>query len=212
METEATEIGSNSLTTKLQELEEKLEVATNQGHQSSSHGYSNGTKTMYTVKPWRLEYNGESFKVNGEIWHFCRKDHWSNGTKYNGMYCKHTTEGHDEWRRDFDAGKAAKGKSNNHQSPIVEVVEPPKVDGSIVPDKKQDGSTLPEQNKKKLALSDNIQAALATQVGMTPDHWKSVWDEACEETGNQDIQVASVLHYAASVQNLCRVSNQCWTL
>ena len=61
------------LKTKLQELEEKLEVATNQGHKSSSHGYSNGTKNMYTIKSWRLEYKGESVKVNGKILAFLPK-------------------------------------------------------------------------------------------------------------------------------------------
>ena len=39
-------------------------------------------------------------------------------------------------------------------------------------------------SKKKLALSDSIQSALTTQLGMTPDHWKSVWEEACKESGN----------------------------
>ena len=101
------------------------------------------------------------------------------------MYCKHPTEGHDEWRRDADARRlVTRGKSNYHRSPVIEVVEPPKVDGAIVPSEKRDSSTLPEQNKKRLALADNIQAALTTQLGMTPDHWKSIWDEACEETGN----------------------------
>ena len=41
-----------------------------------------------------------------------------------------------------------------------------------------------DAKKKRLALSDNIQAALTTQLGMTPDHWRSIWDDAYEETGN----------------------------
>ena len=44
--------------------------------------------------------------------------------------------------------------------------------------------TPDESNKNKLALSDSSQSALATKLGMTPDHWKYVWEEACEELGN----------------------------
>ena len=111
---------------------------------------------------------------------FCRKDHLSDGKLHNGMCCRHAPEEHDEWRRKHDAEKAALKESG----PDVEEIEGPKK-------RDQDTSTpavkpAPDNDakQKRLALSDNTQAALTTRLGMTPDHWRSIWDEACEETGN----------------------------
>ena len=43
---------------------------------------------------------------------------------------------------------------------------------------------LDESSKNKFALSDKFQSALTTQLGMTPDHRKYVWEETREESGN----------------------------
>ena len=92
------------------------------------------------------------------------------------MYCIHKPgAGHKEWevnklaRRKED--KERRGK-RDRESPAL-ATQPPT---PVVPTN--------DANKKRLALSDNIQAALTTQLGVDPDHWKSIWDDACAETGN----------------------------
>ena len=139
----------------------------------------------FTIHEWRLKKinNGKEF---GEItnpdnpsdkrpYYFCEDGHYSDGKKV-GMYCIHKPgAGHKEWevnklaRRKED--KERRGK-RDRESPAL-ATQPPT---PVVPTN--------DANKKRLALSDNIQAALTTQLGVDPDHWKSIWDDACAETGN----------------------------
>ena len=162
------------LTTKLKDLEAKISKQSSNTNTNGSYPKGNGQH--YTVKPWRLEYKGEKVEVGGRIWNFCRGDHWSGGIKYNGMYCQHKTEEHDAWRKEMDAEKQKNGYSSE-----VKVIEGPKTDETPSASKEE---TLKAAKTLKLGLSDSLQAALTTQVGITPDHWRSVWEEACEESGN----------------------------
>jgi len=68
----------------------------------------------HTVKPWRLAFRGNAVAMNKEIWHWCLGDHYSGGTKYNGMYCLHDTAGHSAWRKEMD-----KNKSKRHAVPMT---------------------------------------------------------------------------------------------
>ena len=115
------------------------------------------------MKPWRLEYKGEKVEVGGRIWNFCRGDHWSGGIKHNGMYCRHKTEEHDAWRKEMDAEKQKNGYSSE-----VKVIEGPKTDETPSASKEE---TLKPAETLKLGLSESLQAALGTNVGITPDHW-----------------------------------------
>ena len=113
------------LTTKFQEQSAKVYVLTTQLASSKDAGTKNPSERNnkpYTVKPWRLDYKGEKVKVKGIVWNFCPKDHWSDGKLHNGMYCRHTTEEHDEWRHKFDAEKEGLKDSG----PEIEVIEGPK--------------------------------------------------------------------------------------
>ena len=151
---------------------------------SNDQKSDDGKSTRWTIEDWRLNKvdNGKEF---GEIRHptnknderpyyFCEDGHYNDGKKC-GMYCTHKPgEGHQQWyaakqarnaERKANRGKRTRDTSNTDTTSATK----PSGDDS---------------SKKKLALSDKIQAALTTQLGMTPDHWKSVWEEACEETGN----------------------------
>ena len=144
-----------------------------------------GKVNRWTIHPWRLKKinNGKEF---GEICnpmyandtrqhYFCEDGHYCDGKKV-GMYCTHKPGArHDEWcarklaRR--GAEKERRGK-RDRDSPAL-ATQPP-----------TPAAPADDANKKRLALSDSIQSALTTQLGMAPDHWKSIWDEAYEESGN----------------------------
>ena len=170
------------LNTQLQEQFAEMHVLTTQLASAKRSGTEAPfeRKKPYTVQTWRHKYKGEKVKVNDIIWHFCRKDHWSDCKPHNVMYCCHTTKEYDEWRRKFDAKKEALKESG----PDIEVIEGP--------NKRDRDTSTPalkpapddDAKKKRLALSDSIQSALTTQMGMTAGHWKSVWEEACEESRN----------------------------
>ena len=53
---------------------------------AQSGGNNNhGANQPYTVKPWKLEFQGNVFVKEGTTFYWCTKDHWSNKVKYNGM-------------------------------------------------------------------------------------------------------------------------------
>jgi hypothetical protein len=83
---------------------------------------SSRPKRLYTVDPWRLQYKGETTTIRGVPWYWCTKPHWSGGTEHNGMYCRHKTEDHDEWRRAIDA----KRKEARKENPTIKVIKGPK--------------------------------------------------------------------------------------
>jgi hypothetical protein len=178
------------LTTRFEEQSKQMTaLATELGQLKASGGgggnptggpRANTGKGRWMIDEWRLTKveNGKEF---GEIQHpknksderpyyFCEDGHFNEGKKV-GMYCTHKPgDGHKEWYAAKLAKKAEqkvnRGKRDRDTS--IPAAKPS-------PD---------EPSKKKLALSDSIQSALTTQLGMTPDHWKSVWDEACQESGN----------------------------
>ena len=82
-----------ALTTQIEELKKDLAAqkgATAVVPTDAGTGIDK-VKRPYTVKPWRLVYEGNVVMVAGRICYWCTKDHWSGGVKYNGIYYQHTT-------------------------------------------------------------------------------------------------------------------------
>ena len=182
------------LTTKFEEQSKKMSAMATELSNLKSSGAGNSTpsngpksddgKTRWAIDEWRLTKvdNGKEFgeirhpknKSDERPYYFCEDGHFNEGKKC-GMYCTHKPgEGHKQWyaakqarnaERKVNRGKRDRDTSTSATTPAI----------------KPSGD---DASKKKLALSDSIQSALTTQLGMTPDHWKSVWEEACEESGN----------------------------
>lgn len=183
------------LTTKFEEQSKKMSAMATELDKLKASGGGNpnpkdgpksndGKSTRWAIDEWRLtKVNND--KEFGEIRHptnknderpyyFCEDGHFNNGKKC-GMYCTHKPgEGHVQWYAAKQARNAERTKNRGKRDRDTSTAD-------TTPATKPSGN---EASKKKLALSDNIQAALTTQLGMTPDHWKSVWEEACEESGN----------------------------
>ena len=103
--------------------------------------------------------------MNGKIYFWCTGDHWSNGVKYNGMYCMHDTSGHDAWHKEHDASKNSR-KGYGHEKSASEI----------------EYSQF-EVQKKKLALSESLCTALCSQVGLSSDITDRIFQESCRESG-----------------------------
>lgn len=123
-------------------------------------------KQPYTVKPWRLEFKGNTVDKNGTTYHWCTGDHWSAGIKYNGMYCTHKTEEHDAWRKQQDESRKRRFEGTNRTSNT------------------QSGGN-DDAKKKKLALSESLRTTLCTQVGVSSEVADRIWAEACRDSGNE---------------------------
>ena len=166
-----------ALATKVTLLENALSQATvalttiaNNSNTNGGGGTGGGgTRQPHTVEEWKLKHEGETKHKYGKVYHWCTKDHWSNGIKHNGMYQLHSTADHDEWRKAKDAEKAAKKQSE--------------AAGSDVSNNQPNAGTS-EAEKKKLALSDKLRAALTTQAGLSQEAFGRIWAESCSESGN----------------------------
>ena len=126
-----------------------------------------GANQPYTVKPWKLGFEGNVIQKDGTTFYWCTKDHWSNKVKYNGMYYTQHTNGHDIWRKQIDAKQKHRleGTDANKDSTT------PKAD---------------EAQQKKLSLiGESLRAALCTQAGLSSDVSDRLWKEACDDTGYQ---------------------------
>ena len=148
---------------------------------------ANGKRSFYSVKPWRLEDKGPIIFHSGRIWYRCMGDHYSDGVKYNDMYCDHKTEDHDLWRAQMDKFKAAKKESE--QSATSES-EP----GSDKPTKKResagdsDAASDKPDKKWKLAMNQGLMSALVTNTNLTPQQYQHIWTEI---EANADAAVAN---------------------
>ena len=169
------------LTTKVTEqTSQMLAMTTELNSMKSGTGYQKQSSTFQKgenrigVDEWRLTKveNGKEFgaiEFNGKTWYFCEDGH-SHNNKECGMYCLHKPgEGHQDWLKAKIARKARekirRGKKDKEGAP-----EPsPSVAGGV---------------KRKLELSEHLQAALATSCGISDETFQELWNDSCAETGN----------------------------
>jgi hypothetical protein len=166
-----------ALTTKLTEMQVKFDqqVASfatqqwggnntnNQSSSSNSDSRSRRSKkepyTPYTVAAWRLIKTGDKVIMNGNNYHWCTKDHYSGGQKYNGMYAKHKEIDHDSWRKLIDDKRATRNSIKNQNNNATPAPAP-----SAAPAAAQ-----------KLTLNDKLCNAFFTQAGLSAEAVDRIW-------------------------------------
>ncbi len=87
--------------------QEKKEVNTGVGRDSSHHGKRDGP---YTVPAWRLIEKEDKVINNVKEFYWCTGDHYSGGVKHNGMYADHKTCNHNAWRSKMDEHRTSRNK------------------------------------------------------------------------------------------------------
>ena len=165
-------------------LNERIALATFDGKKPSgntdgdSGGGSDGRRSQqahYKVKPFRLEYKGETLQKDGRTYHWCKGEHWHDGKAVNGMYSFHKTEEHDAWRKELDSAKTKNGHSQGGGTSNAGAAGNT-TDGKPTP--------KPQEESKKLALSDKLRAVLTTHTGLSADAYNRIYEEACRDSGN----------------------------
>ena len=185
------------LTTKLNAQESEIKaLQSNNSNPRQPRTTQNGTgKQPYTVKAWRLEDKGPVLFHGGKMWYRCMGNHWSDGVKYNGMYCDHKTEDHDQWRAGMDKYRAAMKESEKSSSSESNQSSDKSSSSGIAAnatststsDAKTSTSTSdakePDRKKWKLTMNNQLQSALVTNTNITPMQFQHLWTE-CEADAN----------------------------
>ncbi len=89
--------------------------------------------------------------MHGNNYFWCTGEHWSGGTKHNGMYTDHKTYDHASWRSCMDeCHKTKNGNGNDGQS-------------KEAPSKPAKGAP------QKLPLNDKLHNVFCTQAGLSAE-------------------------------------------
>ncbi len=160
-----------ALSTKVAELQAKLEnqdkrvvaLATQAKKETASNPATEGEggsarcskRDPYTVAAWRLTKKEDKVSMHGKDYFWCTGDHWSGGTKHNGMYANHKTCNHESWRSCMDEHQ----KGYNDQS-------------------KETPSKPAEGPSQKLALNDKLRNTFCTQAGLSTEAIDQIWQDA----------------------------------
>ena len=122
-----------------------------------------GKRQPYTVKEWRLKFDGDEKEVDGKPWYWFKGNHYSGGKVHSGMYATHKTCDHDKWRKEQDKRNTQKYAGKRTETPSAPESEPA---------------------AKKLALSDKLRTALTTKAGLSNEMYDSIWNEANGDSEN----------------------------
>jgi hypothetical protein len=140
---------------------------------SASSSGTNSTRRNkrdpYTVAPWQLikKEDMDTVVVNGREYYWCTHDHYSGGTKYNGIYADHKPSDHDAWHKKLDDACATRGSDKKPSSGTP----------ASVP------ASTPTQ---KLTLNDKLRSAFCTQAGLSADKVDRIWQDA---QGNEEVRI-----------------------
>ena len=116
-----------ALSTKVAELQAKLEnqdkrlvaLATQAKKDTASDpatevgGTCCSKREPYTIPAWRLTKKVDKVCMHGKDYFWGTGDHWSGGTRHNGMNADHKTYDHESWRSRIDE---CRKKDNDGQS------------------------------------------------------------------------------------------------
>jgi hypothetical protein len=100
--------------------------------------------------------------MNGNGYHWCTKDHYSGGQKYNRMYANHKEKDHDSWRKLIDDKRATCNSIKNQNNNAAPAPVP-----SAAPAAAQ-----------KLTLNDKLCNACCTQAGLSAEAVDRIWADA----------------------------------
>ena len=149
-----------ALTTKVGNLEQKLTNPQGNGGGGNGSNTDGSTKAKLRVDAWRIKNVGNTTEHDGKKWVWC-KHHKSDGL-FEGMYMPEGHD-HDAWKKDkkerVASYKERRGKRDKDSS---------------------GGGSTPS----KLTLSKSLQAALATNLGLSDADATSMAEKCLEESSS----------------------------
>lgn len=169
-----------ALTSQLKVLESKLEAKT-----SSAQPATNAGRGQSGFEMWRLtkvENNEEHNKVfrNGRTYYWCNDGHSFDGTKC-GMYVYHKPGAeHVAWQKK----KTENQQRKNERRAKYEKDRSAGDDQKSTPPHPAAAGTAADASTKKLSLSQHLKSALVTHAGLSDDQFQTIWEDACNQSGN----------------------------
>ena len=143
-----------ALTTQIETLQNA-----NQGTSTSTRKESgaNDPNKVGGVAKWRtIKNKGETCEWNGTTWYWCTRHVHPTG-EFNGLYCTHKPEEHDDWKATM---KAKKPWKPNHERPAAESNEAKKA--------------------KSLSVSEKLKSVLCTKLMLSDEDAEEICKE-CQE-------------------------------
>ncbi len=104
----------------------------------------------------------DTVTMNGNSYHWCTKDHYSGGKKYNGMYADHKPEDHDSWRKAINDKHAKHNSVKNQNNNAAPASAPSPAPAAAL----------------KLTLNDKLRNAFCTQAGLSAEAMDRIWADA----------------------------------
>ena len=164
-----------ALTTEAKQLKEQVSSLKALGTQSNasqqgggggrSGGGGNGqhkdTDIVGGVEYWRTVNKGQSLMKNGKPWSWCPHHKHPHG-HFNGLYCLHKPEEHDEWKARYKKGKPSANATSGNPAAA-----------SGTPASGNDAS-------KKLVISSRLKEVLLTNLMLSDEDAEKICKE-CEQ-------------------------------
>jgi hypothetical protein len=138
-------------------MQAKKEIAPDSNNGGEGGGPCNSKKDPYTVAAWKLTKKEDKVQMHSKDYFWCTGNHWSGGTKHNGMYADHKSCDHTSWRSCMDK-RCKNGNENNGQ-----LNETP--------------SKPVEAPSQKLALNDKLCNAFCTWAGLSAEAIGQIWQD-----------------------------------
>lgn len=153
-----------ALTTESSTLKEELSSLKALGTQQYGGGGGSGgtnrtggnTDLVGGVKKWRTIKSGATMEKDSLTWHWCPKHVHPHG-HFNGLYCLHKPEDHDEWKAKFRKGRGQR--------------EPAQPANSNKPDQ-----------SKKLSINQRLKEVLCTKLMLSDEDA----DNLCKEVNQEN--------------------------
>jgi hypothetical protein len=120
----------------------KKEITLDSNNGGEGGGPHRSKSDPSTVAAWQLTKKEDKVQMHGKAYFWCTGNHWSDGTKHNGMYADHKSCDHNSWRPRMDE-RHKNGNGNNGQS-------------------NETPSKPVEATSQKLALNDKLCKAFCT--------------------------------------------------
>ncbi len=147
-------------------MQAKKEIAPDSNNGGEGGGPRHLKRDPYTVAAWYLTKKENKVQMHGKDYFWCTGNHWSSGTKHNGMHADHKSCDHDSWRSCMEE-RCKNGNGNTGQS-------------------NETPSKPAEAPSQKLTLNDQLCNVFCTQAGSSAEAINPIWQDAQE---NEQVRI-----------------------
>ena len=154
-----------ALSTEVKEL--RASKSNNSSGGSGKDLNSNSKKLKGGVEEWRTIKKGDTMQVDGRTVYWCPHHKHPKG-EFDGLYCWHKPENHDEWKSKMRQNRTGNRTSTNptgneNGNPLANL------------------ATAAAGNDKKLSLNDRLKSVLCSKLMLSDEDAANICKEICQE-------------------------------